>query len=69
MSQPRMEQHSFKLELPSLTTFSQAEKIALDQVVIPHMKQTGRNSYADLMVTGSLMGTAGNRIFKGTYML
>ncbi|MFI1234401.1 hypothetical protein [Nocardia salmonicida] len=66
MSQPRMEQHSFKLELPSSTTFGQAEKIALDQVVIPHMIRTGRNSYADLAVTGSLMGTVGKRVFNGT---
>lgn len=35
MSQPRTKQHSCKLELPSSTIFGQAERIALDQVVIP----------------------------------
>ncbi|WP_063046243.1 hypothetical protein [Nocardia pseudovaccinii] len=65
-----MEQHSFKLELPSSTSFAAAEAIALKQIVFPHMARTGQNSYADLAISGRRMGsTAGMSIFTGTYLL
>ncbi|WP_054814516.1 hypothetical protein [Nocardia arizonensis] len=64
-----MEQHSFKLELPSSTSFAAAQAAALEQIVIPHMVQTGRNSYADLSMLGSRPTTGGMSAFTGTYKL
>ncbi|MFE2962007.1 hypothetical protein [Nocardia tengchongensis] len=66
----QMVRHSFTLNLPTSTPWAEVENIAYNQIVIPHMLQAGKNSFADLgLLSRHATDTAGVSTFVGEYLL
>lgn len=66
----QMERHGFKLNLPTSTPWPEVEATVFSEIVIPHMRQTGKNSYADLHVLSRhATDTVGVSTFIGEYLL